>query len=44
MALLNIGVPFFYAFKNVLFPDIHVRQDRHGYFSCVASGSIIKIL
>jgi hypothetical protein len=23
-----------------LFPDIHVGQDRHGYFSCVASGSI----
>ncbi len=23
-----------------LFPYIHVRQDRHGYFSSVASGSI----
>ena len=23
-----------------LFPDIHVGQDRHGYFSSVASGSI----
>ena len=23
-----------------LFPDIHVRQDRHGYFSSIASGSI----
>ena len=25
--------------RSPLFPDIHVRQDRHGYFSCVASGS-----
>ena len=23
-----------------LFPYIHIRQDRHGYFSSVASGSI----
>ena len=23
-----------------ILPDIHVRQDRHGYFSCISSGSI----